>query len=101
FDCGGYVQFVFRQAGFDIPRTSGRQLDAGYKVGRANLKKGDLVFFTRWKLLNTLLPPSHVGIYIGGDRFIHAPSSGKTVRIDDLNKPYWRGHYKGARNLVY
>ncbi len=100
FDCTGYVQFVFRQAGVDIPRTSSRQFQAGRKIARDNLKKGDLVFFTKFGLINILLPPNHVGIYIGRNRFIHAPSSGKTVRTDHLDSPYWRKHYKGAGNLL-
>ena len=100
FDCSGYVQYVFGRAGIDIPRTTGQQYDAGRGVARTDLRKGDLVFFTKWAFLKILLPPNHVGIYIGGDRFIHAPSSGKTVEICSLNNVYWRKHYKGARDLL-
>lgn len=99
FDCSGYVQYLFKRAGIDVPRTCGQQYDAGRRVARSNLKKGDLVFFTRWKFLNFLFPPNHVGIYLGGNRFIHAPSSGKSVRIDSLHNCYWDSHYKGARDL--
>jgi len=98
FDCSGYVRYVYGQAGIDVPRTCGRQYDAGRRVARSDLKKGDLVFFTRWKFLNFILPPHHVGIYIGGGRFIHAPSSGGSVRIDSLHNCYWQSHYKGARD---
>lgn len=101
FDCAGYVQFVFRQAGLDVPRTVSRQFSAGHEIARENPGKGDVVFFTKRALFNVLAPPSHVGIYIGGNRFIHAPSSGKTVRIDSLANLHWKRRYKGARNLFY
>ncbi|MBS3732879.1 MAG: C40 family peptidase [Desulfobacterales bacterium] len=100
FDCSGFVQFVYRQAGFAVPRTSTQQFRSGYEVSRSNLKKGDLVFFKKWKWLGTILSPSHVGIYIGQNRFIHSPSPGGAVRIDDLDSKYWKAHYKGARILL-
>ena len=100
FDCSGFVRFVYRQAGFEIPRTSTQQFRAGHKIARANLKKGDLVFFKKWKWLGTILSPSHVGIYIGANRFIHSSGSGGAVRIGHLENKYWNTHYKGARMLL-
>ena len=95
FDCSGFVQFVFRQAtGVILPRSSFDQVRHGISVARDELEPGDLVFF------NTLRAPfSHVGIYIGENRFIHAPSRGKTVEIVDLTNSYWQKRYNGARRL--
>jgi cell wall-associated NlpC family hydrolase len=95
FDCSGFVQFVFRQAtGVILPRSSFDQVRYGITVTRDELEPGDLVFF------NTLRAPfSHVGIYIGENRFIHAPSRGKTVEIVDLTNSYWQKRYNGARRL--
>jgi cell wall-associated NlpC family hydrolase len=100
FDCSGFVQFVFQQAGIEIPRTSKGQYKAGEAVDRSELKRGDLVFFVRWGWLKFFLPPSHVGIYIGASRFVHAPSPGQTVRVDSLAGKHWKAHYKGGRNLL-
>lgn len=95
FDCSGFVQYVAKQAlGIVLPRTSFDQVHAGRVVERNDLQPGDLVFF------NTLRAPfSHVGIYVGDDRFIHAPSRGKTVEIVDFNNSYWQQRYNGARRL--
>ena len=95
FDCSGFVQYVFRQAtGMILPRSSFDQVRHGVSVAREELEPGDLVFF------NTLRAPfSHVGIYIGENRFIHAPSRGKTVEIVDITNSYWQTRYNGARRL--
>lgn len=74
FDCSGFTQYVFRKAGVSLPRTSSAQGKVGTKVSRSELRAGDLVMF-----------PGHVGIYIGSGKFIHSPSPGKSVRIDDLS----------------
>jgi len=93
FDCSGFVQYVFAQAlGFDLPDNSISQAEAGLRVQRAELKTGDLVFFhTRGKGI------SHVGIYLDHGRFIHSPSTGKRVRVDELSDQYWARRYVGAR----
>jgi cell wall-associated NlpC family hydrolase len=93
FDCSGFVQYVFAQAlGIDLPDNSVSQAEAGLRVGRGELKTGDLVFFhTRGKGI------SHVGIYLDNGRFIHSPSSGKRVRVDELGDPYWAHRFVGAR----
>ncbi len=89
FDCSGLVQYVYKEEGIFIPRTTGLQWQQAKKVADSELSPGDLLFF---RLPGRRL---HVGIYIGHDQFIHAPSRGKTVRIDPLG-PYWRRHYFGA-----
>ena len=95
FDCSGFVQYVFRQAtGLLLPRSSFDQVRHGVSVTREELQPGDLVFF------NTLRAPfSHVGIYVGENRFIHAPSRGKSVEIVDFTNSYWQKRYDGARRL--
>lgn len=95
FDCSGFVQFVFRQAtGLILPRSSFEQVLQGISVAREELQPGDLVFF------NTMRAQfSHVGIYIGENRFIHSPSRGKAVEIVDITSAYWQKRYNGARRL--
>lgn len=100
FDCSGYTSYVYKKAGIAIPRTASLQYSSGSSVAKSDLKKGDLVFFMRWSLVGMILPPNHVGIYVGNNRFIHAPSSGGKVRLDSLNNSYWESHYKGGRDLT-
>jgi cell wall-associated NlpC family hydrolase len=94
FDCSGLVQFSYRQAGVSVPRSTEQQLHASRAVGRSNLRRGDLVFFDQEGRKR-----SHVGIYLGGGRFVHAPSSGKQVRIDRLDSRYWRAHLSDVRRF--
>lgn len=85
FDCSGLVQYAYGRAGIAVPRTTGQQLRHAHPVSLSSLQPGDLLFFR--------LSPrkvSHVGIYAGGGRFIHAPSSGKEVSYANLNDPFWR-----------
>ncbi|WP_343124646.1 C40 family peptidase [Luteibacter sp. 22Crub2.1] len=93
FDCSGFVRYVFSHSiGLDLPTNSASQFLAGLKVKRNEMKTGDLVFFrTRGKAI------SHVGIYIDNGQFIHSPSAGKTVRVDNLNEAYWSKHFAGAK----
>lgn len=93
FDCSGFVQYVFAHSlGIDLPDVSASQFQEGLRVGRSELKTGDLVFFhTRGKGV------SHVGIYLDNGRFIHSPSTGKRVRVDELSDRYWARRYVGAR----
>ena len=99
FDCSGFTSYVFKKAGITIPRTTGLQYDSGSRVAKSDLMKGDLIFFMRWPLAGMILPPNHVGIYVGDGQFIHASSKGAAVRYDSLNNPYWKSRYKGARDL--
>jgi cell wall-associated NlpC family hydrolase len=95
-DCSGLVQNVFRNAlGLDLPRTAYQMAHLGDKVGLDDLKPGDLVFF------NTMRRAfSHVGLYLGDGRFLHAPATGGRVSIEDLDKSYWTRRFDGARRLV-
>lgn len=93
FDCSGLVHFVFSDAaGLSLPRTSQQMADfPAPKVDRRQLAPGDLVFFGQKRAV------SHVGIYVGEGRFVHAPNEGGTVRIDALDGHYWRDTYLFAR----
>jgi murein DD-endopeptidase len=94
FDCSGLVQYSYSRAGLPIPRTTRSQRESGIAVGSQSLRAGDLIFFDQEGRKS-----SHVGIYIGNGRFVHAPSSGKKVRVDKLDKKYWKKHYDGARRI--
>ncbi|MCX2716614.1 NlpC/P60 family protein [Helicobacter sp. MIT 21-1697] len=94
FDCSGLTHSVYRLNGISLPRSSYEQYNEGDSISKSKLKKGDLVFFitNRGKRVN------HVGIYIGNDEFIHAPSKGKVVSKARLDSTYWTKAYKGARS---
>jgi murein DD-endopeptidase len=97
FDCSGLVKYAFRDVNeADLPRTSNAMAAGhGQKVERKDLKPGDLLFFTiKSSKVN------HVAIYLGNDRFIHAPRRGKAVSIDTLKKPYWDDHYVLAKRVL-
>ena len=95
FDCSGYTQYVMKQNGISIPRTAAEQFNAGTKISDANLKVGDLVFFTTYKP-----GASHVGFYLGDRQFIHAGSGAKKVAISSLDESYYKERYLGARRYV-
>ena len=94
FDCSGLVQFSFREAGVRVPRTTEEQRLASRPILRAELRAGDLLFFDLESKKN-----SHVGIYQGDGTFVHAPSTGKDVRRDRLDAPYWARHLSETRRL--
>ena len=95
FDCSGFVKYVFGENGVSVPRTVGDQFRAGRKVDAQQLQAGDLVFFT------TVSPgASHVGIVIGGDEFVHAPSGAGEVRVERLSASYWSTRFVGARRVL-
>ena len=96
FDCSGLVAFVFREAyGLALPHNSRAQSAFGDAVDTASLQAGDLVFF------NTQREPySHVGIYLGEGKFIHAPRTGSQVRTESMNARYWATRFNGARRIV-
>ncbi|MFO7875038.1 MAG: NlpC/P60 family protein [Desulfovermiculus sp.] len=96
FDCSGLTMAVYRLNGLDLPRTSRDQFGAGTAINRNTLTKGDLVFFAP----SASQKVSHVGVYAGNDRFIHAPSRGKTVRISSLKSPYYQNSFAGARTYL-
>ena len=95
FDCSGYVQYVLKQCGIAVPRTTELQAQVGSYIKKADLRPGDLVF-----LQNTYRAGiSHVGIYIGNDQMIHASSS-KGVTVSNLSSSYYLEHYHSARQLI-
>jgi cell wall-associated NlpC family hydrolase len=95
FDCSGFVGYVFRERlGLELPRTSRDISRAGEPVEKSELAPGDLVFF------NTMRRAfSHVGIYLGDNRFVHSPRSGYAVRVEDMRDRYWTKRYNGARRI--
>jgi len=94
FDCSGFVYYVFAQHGIRVPRTVTQQFSMGYDVASSELRAGDLVFFS------TEAPgASHVGMLIGGDEFVHAPSSSGDVRVERITARYWSSRFVGARRM--
>lgn len=94
FDCSGLVAHVYREAyGIELPHNARAQSRMGTPVRQAELEAGDLVFY------NTERPYSHVGIYLGDNRFIHAPRPGKAVRVEDMRAKYWVRRFDGARRI--
>lgn len=94
FDCSGLTMVCYRLNGLNLPRVSRNQYRAGRAIAKEELRLGDLVFFaTRHQGI-----VSHVGLYIGDDRFIHAPRTGENVQIESLRHPYYAEHYLGARS---
>lgn len=94
-DCSGFVRYVFQDTlGMTLPRRAEEMSRVGEKVRVSELKPGDLVFF------NTMRRSfSHVGIYIGDNKFVHSPSTGSTIRVDDMDNSYWEKRYTGARRV--
>ena len=96
FDCSGLVRRVFQDAlGLNLPRTAREMSSMGKQVRIEDLKPGDLVFF------NTMRAAfSHVGIYLGDNKFVHAPSEGGVVRVEDMRIRYWTQRFNGARRVA-
>jgi cell wall-associated NlpC family hydrolase len=95
FDCSGFVRAIYKETiGLVLPRSADQQANATQKIDKTELKPGDLVFFNTMK--RTF---SHVGIYLGEGKFIHAPRTGASVRIEDMRIPYWNVRFDGARRV--
>jgi peptidoglycan endopeptidase LytF len=94
-DCSGLVKALFATLHIDLPRTSREQFNAGENVAVENLQAGDLIFFS-----SDGMTPNHVGLYIGGSRFVHAERKAGRVIITDLNQPWYVKHFLGARRVV-
>jgi hypothetical protein len=96
FDCSGLVGYVFRDAaGVALPRTSSEMSDLrARRLDREDLQAGDLVFFAEGRHIG------HVGIYVGEKRFVHAPNSGGTVRLDRLDGPWWSAHFAYGKRVL-
>jgi cell wall-associated NlpC family hydrolase len=91
FDCSGFTRFVYAHFGISLPHYSVAQFSTGRRVSRGHLRPGDLVFFDGL---------GHVGLYIGGGEFIHAPHTGDVVRIDSLSEGWYAATYDGARRIT-
>ncbi len=94
FDCSGLVKYSYGRAGISMPRDTQAQHRMSVLVSTRGLREGDLLFFDQEGRKK-----SHVGIYLGNGRFIHAPSSGGKVRIDSMNAEYWKKHFVEARRV--
>lgn len=92
FDCSGLVQYSYARAGASIARTTRGQRRQSRRLSSKQLRAGDLLFFNQ-----TGKRGSHVGLYVGNNRFVHAPSSGKAVKLSTLANPYWQRHLLDAR----
>ena len=92
FDCSGFTRFVYAHFGIALPHYSVAQFSSGRRISRGQLRPGDLVFFDG---------VGHVGMYVGGGRFIHAPHTGTTVQISSLDDSWYNGRYDGARRLAF
>lgn len=95
FDCSGFTHYVFLKNGIVIPRTAADQFEAGKWINLNQLQTGDLVFFTTYKA-----GPSHVGIYVGNNKFIHASSGAGKITVSDMNNSYYSQRYLGARRVI-
>ena len=94
FDCSGLVFYSFRQAGVALPHSTDKQRSASRSIKLAELRRGDLLFFNQEGKKY-----GHVAIYVGDGKFVHAPSSGKSVRSDRLDSAYWKKHLSEARRI--
>lgn len=91
FDCSGLTSYAYKQVDITLPRTARGQYDFTQRIAKAQLKPGDLLFF---KIRSRKI--DHVGIYVGDNRFIHAPRVGQHIEVANLNTPYWRQHFAAA-----
>jgi len=94
FDCSGFTSYVYRVRGVDLPHNAAAQFECGTPVSRNRLKEGDLVFFE-----TTRRGISHVGIYVGNGKFVHASSARGQVRVDSLDGGYYASRFRGARRV--
>jgi lipoprotein Spr len=96
FDCSSFTQYIYGKYGVKLPRVSSTQATKGYKVAKANLKKGDLVFF---KTTRTGKKIGHVGVYVGNSKMLHTYGAGG-VKYSSINSSYWKSHYVTARRVL-
>ena len=95
FDCSGLTYYVYGRLGLELPRSSAEQATVGRKIRRNHLRAGDLVFFAT----GPGKAVTHVGLYLGGRKFIHAPGRGKTVVVSELDSDYFSRRYHSARRV--
>lgn len=94
YDCSGLVQWAYAQNGVNLPRTAQQQYNATQRLAQSDLKPGDLVFFANTYASSE--PITHVGIYMGNNQMINAPTEGKPVQVISMSNPFWASHYAGA-----
>jgi murein DD-endopeptidase len=94
FDCSGLIQYSYARAGVRLPRSTEQLWSRSRTIARRHLQPGDLIFFNQEGKRS-----SHVAIYVGNDRFVHAPSSGKHVSVANFTDPYWRRNFASARRI--
>src|SRR4051812_33833620 len=99
FDCSGFVWYVFGQHGIVLPRTVTEQFRIGSRIDPMELRAGDLVFFDTSGSGRQASHPTHIGISIGGDEFVHAPSTAGQVRVERLGSSYWSPRFLEARRV--
>jgi cell wall-associated NlpC family hydrolase len=92
FDCSGLVQYSYSRVGIDLPRSTEALWKYSSAISARSLQPGDLLFFNQEGKRS-----SHVGIYVGRERFVHAPSTGKRVSVQSFTDAYWRRHFESAR----
>jgi cell wall-associated NlpC family hydrolase len=91
FDCSGFVMYVYSQVGVSLPHNAAAQFGSGVPVSRDQLQPGDMVFFDGL---------GHVGLYIGGGQFVHAPHTGDVVKVSSLSDSWYASTYVGARRIL-
>ena len=97
FDCSSFVGHVYKNSvGIELPRSSHELSQVGKALQRSQLQAGDLVFFNTQHRAN-----SHVGIYVGDGKFVHAPRTGARIRVESMNDNYWLSRYNGARRVYF
>jgi hypothetical protein len=96
FDCSGLAMAVYQLNGLELPRTSRQQWATGRYVGKNDLSEADLLFFATSQSGKI----THVGVYVGNGKFIHAPKRGKRIRVDSISNAYYKRHYMGARTYI-
>jgi len=99
FDCSGYVKYIYAKAGVNLPRTAYEQSMVGKTINRDSLKRGDLLFFLTDKKRN--LPITHVGLYLGNDKFIHAASKKDGIIISKFSKSRYNKYFVTAKRVLY
>jgi len=99
FDCSGYVQYLYKKHNVNLPRTAWAQSKKGLSVNKQNLQKGDLLFFLTDKKRG--IPVTHVGIYLGDGKFIHAASKKKGIIISPINTGYYAGKFVSAKRVLH
>ncbi len=95
FDCSGLIYWSYKQHGLEVPRVAKEQMKSGQKVDNGKLRPGDIVAFRLGK------NRYHTGLYIGRGKFVHSPSKGKKVRVEEMRSDYWKNRFVGVRRVLH